>query len=400
MVRGRVRCAAVLVAAVGLLLGALPAAAQDYAQLIFPSGNEPRTGVQIGRHLELIYNADYAGRAERYLNDMDRARKNCDRIAYDHAKRNLEALVQGAADRSVLIAQAVSERATTVRVLFNLWRLPEDVTNLREEQRQVGEDVRALRRLANNAPRWVPCTPRTAQAPCGPPGIGRSFLELKGAVGVARTSGDATYTSTGAQAPFTGSFSNTGVPFGIGIATSGPPIELPGAYTRCVRFMFEGSLFRYPGQSFFAIPRHAGGLVTFDASPSAVIDFLLRFETPLELLNSAGMADWFFTVGLGPTFRQLNLTLRSDQSAFLGGMPSISETTWQTGFAVMAGLSTFVCPNCINGNPLRLGIEGRARFFPDQCAHLMSPVFGFTERGCTERTTDYSVLLNIGFLWR
>lgn len=57
-----------------------------------------------------------------------------------------------------------------------------------------------------------------------------------------------------------------------------------------------------------------------------------------------------------------------------------------------AGLSTFVCPNCIAGNPLKVGVEGRARFFPSQAIDLRSPAFGFVETGSTGRTTDYSAM--------
>lgn len=58
-----------------------------------------------------------------------------------------------------------------------------------------------------------------------------------------------------------------------------------------------------------------------------------------------------------------------------------------------AGVSTFVCPECVAGNPLKLGVEGRARFFPSESVHLTSPSFGFTETGATGRTTDYSALV-------
>ena len=382
MSRCRAWCAAFFAVVVLSLLCSFPATAQQYAQLIFPSGNEPRTGVQVGRHLELINNADYAGQAERFLNDMERAKKNCDKIAYDHAKRNLEALVQAAADRVRLLRNAVQGRATTVRVLFNLWRLPEDVTDLLAEQQRALEDVRALRRLANDAPRWVPCTPRTASAPCGPPGIGRAFVELKGAVGLLGSASDASYASTGAQAPFNGSFSNTGAQFGAGVAF------FPGWCVGPAGIGFDLTIFNRPRQIFFSIPRHASGLVTLE-SKSLFVDLLVTAHVPI-----GAASNWFVSAGIGPTFRHLNLTLRSDQSAFAGGVPQASESKWVAGLAVMGGVSTFVCPNCIAGNPLRVGIEGRARFFPSQSVSLRSPVFGFTETGSTARTTDYSVLIN------
>jgi hypothetical protein len=70
--------------------------------------------------------------------------------------------------------------------------------------------------------------------------------------------------------------------------------------------------------------------------------------------------------------------------------------TWQTGLGLSAGLSTFVCPNGVAGNPLKVGVEGRARFFPSRSISLRSPAFGFTETGSTGRTTDYSALVTFG----
>lgn len=58
------------------------------------------------------------------------------------------------------------------------------------------------------------------------------------------------------------------------------------------------------------------------------------------------------------------------------------------------GVSTFVCPDCTGGDPLRVGVEGRARFFPSQSVSVPSAGFPFTETGSTGSTTDYSAMLN------
>lgn len=89
---------------------------------------------------------------------------------------------------------------------------------------------------------------------------------------------------------------------------------------------------------------------------------------------------WFLSAGIGPTFRDLNLTLTSNQSFFGGGIPSISDSTWQVGLGLSPGLSTIVCPDCIAGNPLKVGVEGRARFFPSQSISLRSPRSGSWSR--------------------
>lgn len=105
--------------------------------------------------------------------------------------------------------------------------------------------------------------------------------------------------------------------------------------------------------------------------------------------------NWFLSGGVGPTFRELDLKLTSDQSFFSGGVPSESNSNWQTGVALSAGVSTFVCAQCIGGNPLKLGAEGRARFFDSESVHLTSPDFGFTETGDTGDITDWSVLTTL-----
>lgn len=57
-----------------------------------------------------------------------------------------------------------------------------------------------------------------------------------------------------------------------------------------------------------------------------------------------------------------------------------------------------MCPNCVAGNPLKVGVEGRARFFSSQSIDLRSPVFGFTETGSTGSTTDYSAMFDLACL--
>ena len=86
---------------------------------------------------------------------------------------------------------------------------------------------------------------------------------------------------------------------------------------------------------------------------------LLKGEVPVA-------PNWYFSAGVGPTFRHIDLTITSNQVP--GGAPLVSnsQSGWQTGIAVAGGVSTFVCPDCIGGNPLRAGVEGRVRFFPSQ----------------------------------
>ena len=141
----------------------------------------------------------------------------------------------------------------------------------------------------------------------------------------------------------------------------------------------------------FRIQRHGPGDVDLRASTNVIIDVLFKGEVPVGPANN-----WFLSAGVGPTFRELDLTLTSNQSFFGDGIPSITESTWQTGLGLSAGLSTFVCPNCIAGNPLKVGVEGRARFFSSQSINLRSPAFGFTETGSTGSTTDYGAFVSFG----
>src|SRR5205809_516297 len=111
-------CAAVLAAMVIVGAGVFPAAA-EYANLVFPGGREARTGVAVGRHLELLYDAGYASRAADYLNGMADAVKNCDRAAYDRNKQNLQELIQIAEETLQNIQRTL--RGEYGSVWHNLW---------------------------------------------------------------------------------------------------------------------------------------------------------------------------------------------------------------------------------------------------------------------------------------
>lgn len=213
-------------------------------------------------------------------------------------------------------------------------------------------------------------------------------IEPKIGIGIGGTSSDPTYRSTGAQAPFDGSASQNNVQV-CGGATVWFPVSGAGA----VKIGVDAQACSGPsafggGDDLFRILRHGlGGDVTLQSRINVIFDVFARAEVPVA-------PNWFFSAGVGPTFRHLDLTLTSNQSFFGGGIPSASSSTWQIGIGVVAGISTFVCPDCIAGNPLRVGVEVRARFFPSESVSLTSPAFGFTETGSTGSTTNYSVMFN------
>lgn len=211
-------------------------------------------------------------------------------------------------------------------------------------------------------------------------------IEPKIGIGVGGSSGTSTYDSTGAQLPFNGDWSKSTAQL-CGGATFWPGFVVGPARVGLDVNVCSGTNTFGGDTTLFRIQRHGPGDVDLRASSNVIIDVLFKGEIPVGPANN-----WFFSAGIGPTFRQLDLTLTSNQSFFGGGIPSVSDSTWQTGLGLSAGLSTFVCPDCIAGNPLRVGIDGRVRFFPDQSISLRSPAFGFTETGSTGRTTDYSVL--------
>lgn len=234
---------------------------------------------------------------------------------------------------------------------------------------------------------------RTATAP--PPApltpqVGM-VIEPKISIGLGGSSGTSTYDSTGGQLPFNGDWSRTTGHL-CGGATFYPGFIIGPARVGLDVNVCSGSNIFGGDTTLFQINRHGpGGDVDLRASTNVIIDVLFKGEVPVGPANN-----WFFSAGIGPTFRQLDLTLTSNQSFFGGGIPSIGESTWQTGLVVSAGLSRFACPDCIAGNPLKIGVEGRARFFPAQSISLTSPVFGFTETGNTGSTTDYSALVTFG----
>ena len=244
----------------------------------------------------------------------------------------------------------------------------------------------------DNFHRVVPCPPQTTTTTPppvtttpAPAGVGMLIVEPKVSFGLGGSSSSPSYASTGAQAPFSGDSSKTSGQFSGGVSI------FPGLGIGPVALGFDFSVSTQQGQTLFSIPRHASGLVTLDANSSVVIDLLLKGEVPVGPSNN-----FFLSAGIGPSFRKSDITLTSNQSAFGGGIPTVSQSKSQTGLALSAGLSTFACPNCIAGNPLRVGVEGRTRFFTSQSISLTSPVFGFTETGSTGRTTDYSFLVTLG----
>lgn len=235
--------------------------------------------------------------------------------------------------------------------------------------------------------------PRAAAPPPGPTATSQvgMVLEPKISVGGGGSSGTSTYDSTGGQAPFNGDWSHSTGQV-CGGATFYPGFVIgPARVGLDVNVCSGSDTFGSGDTTLFRIMRHGPGDVDLRASTNVIIDVLLKGEVPVGPSNN-----WFLSAGIGPTFRELNLGLTSNQNFFGGGVPSISETTWQTGLGFSAGLSTFVCPTCIAGNPLKVGIEGRARFFSSQSIGLRSPTFGFTETGSTGRTTDYSALITFG----
>ena len=234
-----------------------------------------------------------------------------------------------------------------------------------------------------NYHRVVPCPPPPVTTTPAPVGVGFLIVEPRVSLGLARTSGTSAYDSTGGQPSFSGDSSKTGGQFsgGVSIGTG-----VGGNTTVMVDF----SVSTHPGQTFFSILRHADGLVTLDASSSVVVDALLKGQVAAGHSNN-----FFLSAGIGPSFLKSDITLTSNQTAFGGGMPAISESKWQTGWAVSAGMATSVCQACIAGNPLQIGVEGRARSFSSQSIGLTSPSFGFTETGSTGRTRDYSVFFTL-----
>lgn len=228
------------------------------------------------------------------------------------------------------------------------------------------------------------CSPRTATAPQSTPQVGM-VVEPRIGIGGGGSSGTSSYDSTGGQAPFNGDWSRTNAQLCGGVTLYPGFVIGPARVGLDVNICSGSNTFGSGDTTLFRIQRHGPGDVDLRSSTNVIIDLLFKGEVPV-----GPSSNFFLSGGIGPTFRDINLTLTSNQSFFGGGVPSVSDSTWQTGLGLSAGLSTFVCPNCIAGNPLKVGVEGRARFFPSQSISLRSPAFGFVETGSTGRTTDYS----------
>lgn len=181
----------------------------------------------------------------------------------------------------------------------------------------------------------VPCrqpAPRTAAAPPPVrtlPQVGM-VIEPKISIGGGGTSSDPTYRSTGAQAPFDGNASRNNVQV-CGGATFWP-VSGAGAVKIGVdvQTCSGPSAFGGGDDTLFRIPRHGPGDVDLRARTNVIFDVFAKVEMPVA-------PNWFFSAGVGPTFRQIDLTLSSNQSFFGGGIPTTSNSGWQTGVGVAAG---------------------------------------------------------------
>lgn len=222
-------------------------------------------------------------------------------------------------------------------------------------------------------------------------------------IGAGGSSGTAKYDSTGFQEPFDAGWSHDGA------QVCGGATFWPGLGVGPVRIGIDVNACSGTGsKTLFQINRHGpDGDVRLEATTNTVIDTWITAEfpvapSPFQHTNAnldtgpemAYLRATTVNIGGGVSFRQQDLTITSDQSFFEGGVPSETNSSWQTGFAVGAGLSTFVCPNCMAGNPLKVGVEGRFRFFPSQSVSVPS-VFGFTENGSTGSTFDYSAMVTV-----
>jgi hypothetical protein len=101
------------------------------------------------------------------------------------------------------------------------------------------------------------------------------------------------------------------------------------------------------------------------------------------------------TVGLGPSFTRSRVTYTSDQSFFGGGIPSTSDTRWDTGVTFRIGAQTALCSACAFGQPLMIGVDGTFTWLPSRSLSLTSPAFGFTETARLGSRVNSSVVFKL-----
>lgn len=356
---------------------------------------------------------DIANTAAYYTDEMKAAAQACDRTRYDRAFLGLRGVL-GQIDSDIRNAQANLKREQEIyeskRVaLLNM------TFGSRQEQEQFYANVRSImnsyrREIArltllrkdvtnrmNNRPPFR-CSTETGFVPPVGPRFGIESLyasaafEPKIAIGGGGSTGTPSYVSTGPQEPFSGSSSSLpGHGALCGGATFYPGLGFPARVGLDLSICTGSKTLGSGDTTLFTIQRHGPGDVRLDATTRMLLDALIKAELPVGPANGI-----FLSAGVGPSFRQMNLTLTSDQTFFGGGVPSITQTTWQTGVGVSAGVAMLTCANCIAGNPLKVGVEGRARFFPSASVDLRSPTFGFVETGSTGRTTEYGGVLTFG----
>jgi hypothetical protein len=177
--------AALLSAILLMLVGAAPAAAQKYAQIVHTEEPYASAGIYIryGSQFESLFDRSFGRTAVQLLNRMADAQKNCDFAAWNRAVEDFRKLIHISYD------YATSLEATRNRLLapyqgIRGFLLPPNPHPVQESQlyakiSEANADNRTLHRLYDSIPPWQPCGRKTqAQLPPAPaPKPKPTFLE-------------------------------------------------------------------------------------------------------------------------------------------------------------------------------------------------------------------------------
>jgi hypothetical protein len=171
------RLLAALIGAVLLMLvGAAPAAAQKYAQIVHTEEPYASAGIYVryGSQFESLFDRSYVRTAVQILNRIADAQKKCDRAAWIKDFHDFENLVQIAYEYAASREGKVLKLQASYPHIGNSYFYSPEValivSQLAKQAFEANEDYRALYRLYQAIPPWQPCGQKTqAQLPPAPP---------------------------------------------------------------------------------------------------------------------------------------------------------------------------------------------------------------------------------------
>lgn len=203
------------------------------------------------------------------------------------------------------------------------------------------------------------------------------------------------YSSTGGQAPGSGSDDGDGAAFQGGFTAYWPIGNNPNGIK-------VGGGLNIAGQTTgkvntFHLLRHgATGYVDGFVDPGARFEAFVGVHIPVPQDARQPVQIDYVLFRMGPVFARNEFSITSNQVPGGGVFEQASVSHWSTGFSVSGGLAFNVCKGCFAGAPLTGTIIGKGAWFnQSHSVAVTSSTFGFVETATFDGFSEYSVLFGL-----